>query len=151
MYRIIGGAAIILSCTLASSYITSIEKKKIEQAEAFIELVKYTRDQIDNYATPINKILSGSKDILFKLGIEKEISSFDELLPICTEECKKSILSFSESIGKGYREQQVKMCGGVLSELEGIRKKLVDAYPAKKKTNAALCLAAGGALVIALL
>ena len=43
------------------------------------------------------------------------------------------------------------MCGGVLSELEEIRKKLVDAYPAKKKTNAALCIAAGGTLLIALL
>ena len=150
MYRIIGGTAIILSCTMAASYINSLEKRKIEQAEALIELVKYTRDQIDSYAMPIEKILLGSKEILIKIGKEN-IKSFSELSEGCIEECRKTILLFGESIGKGYREQQVKMCDRVLSELESIRKKLAEAYPSKKKTNSALCFAAGGALLIALL
>ena len=155
MLKLIGGMAVMISCSLCASYITSLEKRKIEQTEAFIELIKHIRNQIDCYSMPIEKIFLSAKDMLLKLGIEKEIRTFSDLLSECEiesgEEAKKTLNTFAESLGKGYRENQVKMCDGVLSELEVIRKKLTDAYPSKKKTTAALCFAGGGALLIALL
>ncbi len=155
MMRIIGGSAIILSCALTVSCISSAEKKKIEQIEAFISLIKSIRHHIECYSMPIEKILLSSKDILLRLGVEKDISSFSQIFSeceiTCGEDFEKILRAFSISLGKGYREDQVKMCDMALSELEEIRKKLIAAYPAKKKTAAALCFAAGGALLIALL
>ena len=155
MMKIIGGGVLLLSCALTSSYIISAEKRKIEQLEAFIALIKRTKEMIDCYAMPIEKIFNSSGDILLRLGIEKDITDFSQLVSeceiLCGEDCRKILFVFSESLGKGYRENQVKLCDATLSELEEIRKRLVLAYPSKKKTTAALCFAVGGALLIALL
>lgn len=145
----------MLSCAMTASYIASAEKKKIEQTEAFIALVKYIKNQIDCYSMPMEKILHSCPELLLRLGIEKEISSLSELLSeceiVCGEDCKKILYTFSESFGKGYREHQVKRCDAAVTELEEIKKRLGTEYPSKKKTAAALCFAVGGALLIALL
>ncbi len=155
MMRIIGGSALLVSCALTSSYIISSEKNKIEQIEAFIALIKYTKERIDCYAMPIERILKSAGDILLRIGVEKDITDFSQLVSeceiVCGEDCKKSLSVFAGSLGKGYREHQVKLCDTTLAELEEIRKRLVSAYPSKKKTTAALCFAVGGALLIALL
>ena len=155
MMRIIGGCALLLSCALTSSYIISVEKNKIEQIETFISLIKSIRHHIECYSMPIEKILLSNKDILLRLGVEKDISSFSQILSeceiMCGEDCKKILNTFADTLGKGYREQQVKLCDATISALEEIKRKLVSAYPSKKKTTIALCFAFGGALLIALL
>lgn len=155
MMRIIGGSALLVSCALTSSYIISSEKNKIEQIEEFIALIKYTKERIDCYAMPLEMILKSAGDIILRLGVEKDITDFSQLIAeceiVCGEDCKKLLSVFAGSIGKGYREHQVKLCDTTLDELEEIRKRLVSAYPSKKKTTVALCFAAGGALLIALL
>lgn len=155
MMRIIGGCALLISCALTSSYIISVEKNKIEQIEAIIALIKRIRDRIDCYAMPVEKILNSAGDILLSLGIEKNITDFTQLLSeceiVCGEDCKKILNTFADTLGKGYREQQVKLCDTTISALEDIKRKLVSAYPSKKKTTIALCFAFGGALLIALL
>ena len=155
MLKLAGGAAVMISCAMASSYAVSVEKRKIEQLETFISLIKHVRNQIDCYSMPVEKILAMGSEFLKRLGVEDGTSDFSRLLSECKiecgEDCKKILYTFSENLGKGYREHQVKMCDGTLSELEDIRKRLLAAYPSKKKIAFALCFAAGGALLISLL
>ena len=155
MLRVIGGGAVVLSCILTSSYIASAEKSKIDQLEDLIMLIKYIRNQIDSYSTPIEKIMMECKDILLRLDVQEDVADFSRLLSVCEiksgDNCKNILNTFAASLGKGYREQQVKLCDTTLAELDAIRKKLTEEYPNKKKTAAALCFAAGGVLLIALL
>ena len=154
MIRLIGCAAVMLSCALAVSHISSVEKIKINKTETFISLIKRIRHEISCHSTPVEKILSSSKDILVSLGINKEITDFSQLISECEgicDNCEKVLKGFSASLGKGYREEEIKTCDAALSELENIRKKLAESYPVKRKTTAAVCFAAGGALLIALL
>ena len=155
MLRVIGGGALMLSCVLASSYVASVEKSKIDQLEDIILLIKNIRNQIDSYSAPIEKIMRECKDILLRLDVQEKITDFSQLLSVCEiksgENCKNILHTFADSLGKGYREQEVKLCDTTLAELDAIRKKLTEEYPNKKKTAAALSLASGGALLIALL
>ena len=155
MLKIIGGGALLISCILTSSYVASVEKSKIDQLEDFILLIKYIRNQIDSYSAPIEKIMRECKDILLRLDVQEEITDFSQLLLAreikSGDNCKNILHTFADSLGKGYREQEVKLCDVTIAELDTIRKKLTEEYPNKKKTAAALCLAAGGALLIALL
>ena len=154
MIKLVGGALIVIASIGTAYYISATEKKKIEQIEALIALIKYVRNQIDSFSMPIEKILSSCPVLLSRLGVNEKISSISELASRCDiscEECKKIINDFVLSLGKGYREREIKLCDKAIGELEDIKNRLVLSYPSKKKTAAALCLAFGGALLIALL
>lgn len=155
MIKLIGGALIMIFSAGAASYIVSCEKKKIEEIEGFIALLRYIRNQIDCFSVPMETILSSCPEILSKLGVDETTTSFSELISKCDmtsgEECKKIIREFALSLGKGYREQELKKCDKAIGELENIKNRMVASYPSKKKTTSALCLAIGGALLIALL
>ncbi len=155
MIKLIGGALIMIFSIGAASYIASGEKNKIEEIEGFIALIRYVRNQIDCFSMPIENILGSCPEILFKIGIDEKISSLSELVSkcemTCGEECEKIINDFAVSLGKGYRERELKICDKSIGELENIKNRLVVSYPSKRKTAAALCLAIGGALLITLL
>lgn len=154
MIKLIGGVMIVASSMSTASYIASHEKKKIEEIEAFISLIRHIRNQIDCFSMPMKNIFSSCSDILSKLGVSEKTSSLTELISkreIMCAECEKIINDFSSSIGKGHREREVKICDKAIGELEHIKEQLVSAYPSKRKTTAALCLAIGGAMLIALL
>ena len=98
MIRIIGGGALLLASALAASHVISLEKKKIDQLETFISLIRHTRERIDSYSMPLEKMidkisegvklirfcrkrldtLNSKVEILFKDdGAEGEFAEFD--------------------------------------------------------------------------
>ena len=155
MLKLLGGAAVILSSVMAARYISSFEKNKIKRIEGIISFIKHIRDSIDCYSMPIEKIITSGNALLWEMGIDKGKKELSELLcecgKGCGEDCEKILEAFSGTLGKGYREQQVRLCDEVISELESIRKKLVLVYPSKEKTTLAICFTLGGALLILLL
>ena len=66
-------------------------------------------------------------------------------------EAKHILEEFSETLGKNYRDRQIKLCDIAISSLEGVRGAEQKKYAVKKKTVNALCLAAGGMVVILLI
>lgn len=156
LVKIIGSVLLLISSALCASRMISAEKSKIDTIETFISLISYIRNQIDLYSSPIGKILDKiSSDTLDKLHLTSPPVKFDDLLkteglPI-GEETEKTLREFSSSLGKSYREMQIKLCDKALSELEAQKKKLQTAFPSRKKTILALCFGIGGVAVIALI
>ncbi len=152
--RLLGGAIILLVSAFSARSMISAEEKRIRELEAFIKLITYIRDQIDCYSTPIGKIFS-------------EYGGISELSPDCIpadledlllngrfsigDESLKTLSEFSKTLGKNYRETQIKLCSKAVSELEAQKNALVNALPARKKTIFAICLSVGGVAVIALI
>jgi hypothetical protein len=132
------------------------EKTKIDQIETFISIISYIRNQIDLYSSPIAKIFGDiGADMLDKLHLISSPKKFDDIINAnelyLGEETQKTLCEFSSTLGKSYREMQIKLCDKTLSELEAQKRTLQNAFPSRKKTILALCLGIGGVAVIALI
>ena len=154
--KLLGSALLITSSISASRVLIGIEQKRIKQTDSFIALIRYIRDRIDCYSTPIDKILSTCPDdILLEIGGRNGEFSFWELVSqndmVLDGEGKRILREFSESLGKNYRERQIKLCDSAISTLENYRKTKNADLTAKRKAINAICLAIGGITVIALL
>ncbi len=152
-----GGALMIVFASIfASADLIKREKRRIECVEGFLALVSYIKDRIECYSTPIKNILADCDPaILKKLGLDDPVSDFGQMISVCegllSEETLKTLREFSSTLGKSYRDVQIRVCGKTIGELEGQKNSLNAAYPSKRKTVIALCMALGGMAVIALI
>ena len=156
LVKTIGALVLLSSSALCASRMIAAEKAKIDQLETFISIISHIKSQIDLYSSPIPKIFSGiGKDMLDKLHLASPPKRFDEILDAnalyISEESEKTLREFSSSLGKGYREMQMKLCDKALSELEAQKRMLQNAFSPRKKTILALCFGVGGVAVIALI
>ena len=154
--KLVGSALVMISCIAVSRTVLTAERSKSEQIEAFISLLRYIRHQIDCYSIPMDRIFADCPlDILEPLGGKENDMSFERLLKrkeiILEGEAKHILEEFSETLGKNYRDRQIKLCDIAISSLEGVRGAEQKKYAVKKKTVNALCLAAGGMVVILLI
>ena len=129
---------------LISGYFISLEinkhmRKKLEIAEAYIELIQYIRRNIECYTMPIPEILHKfllEEQYSFK-NTEKNFSSIDELFisnsEMLEEKGYKTIKSFCNAIGKGYIEGEIKL--HVLYQWEGILIKKADLLHGNKRED----------------
>lgn len=151
--KIFGVAMILLSCFAISRMLISYESKKIRQIDSFIALIRYIRNQIDCYSIPMDKILSDcSSDIFDNIGGKPEELGFQKILDreeiIVDGEGRRILVEFGESLGKNYRDRQVKLCDSAVSSLEAVRHNEVKNYNGKKKTINVLCFAIGGIIIL---
>ena len=156
MVKLAGAVMIIISCLTTARTLTSLEKEKSDQLDSFIALIRYIRNRIDCYSIPIDKIFAECPDDIFDhLGGKEAGMSFDGLLSrknvTVSEDARGILEEFSKTLGKNYRERQIKLCDGAISSLESLRDGEKKKYNAKKKTVNALCLAAGGMVILLLL
>lgn len=154
-FKLIGGILLIFSAISASRALVGVEKRRLRQTDSFIALIRYIRDRIDCYSTPIDKILSTCpEDILFEISGGGELS-FKDLAArndiVLDGEGKRVLIEFSGSLGKNYRDRQIKLCDAAISSLEKYRKDKADELAVKKKAINAVCLAISGITVVALL
>ena len=153
----VGGALIIvLASVFASADLVACEKRRIECIEGFLLMVSYIKNSIECYSIPIKRIISECDPaILKKLGADGKQADFDQLILGCEdflrEDTLKTLREFSSALGKSYRDIQIRICNKTIGELEGQKKDLKDAYPSKRRTLIALCIAIGGMAVIALI
>lgn len=156
LVKAIGSGLLLISSALCASRMISAEKAKIDLLETFISVISYIKNQIDLYSSPIKKILDGiNEETLHRLHLNDPPQRFDDILEISElsigEETEKTLREFSSSLGKSYREVQIKLCDKTLSELEAQKNALKNAFPSRKKTILALCFGIGGVAVIALI
>ena len=151
--KLVGAALVTLSCAVASRAVISGERKKLIQLDSFIALIKYIRGQIDCYSAPIDRILSGCPaELLDELGGRSEGMTFKDLLEreelVIYGESFRVLDEFSSTFGKNYRDRQVKLCDGAVSELERIRSEAQKCFVSKKKTVKVMCAALGGLAIL---
>ena len=154
--KLIGAAMVLASCLATARTITSFEKTKCEQIDSFIALIKYIRNRIDCYSIPMDKIFAECPaELLETLGGRTDSPCFEELLRrksiLVDGEGRHILEEFSESLGKNYRDRQIKLCDSAISSLEAVRAAESKNYTSKRKTVNALCIVAGGMVIILLL
>jgi hypothetical protein len=154
MIRLVGAGLMFSSTAYLALRMIQTEKKKIERISAYVNIVSYVKNQIDLYSLPIEKILKSiDPSALEVLGMEAAPDRFEELILLdgVMEETQKTLREFSFSLGKSYREMQIKLCEKALGELERQKITLATAFPARKKTILALSFGICGMAVIALI
>lgn len=155
LLKLMGGALLLGACFCISYYFSSTERKRMAKVRGVSSLVRYIKDKVDCYSMPIDKILlSCREDILFNLGVEKNVSDLSELCKeleaMCDRESEKILKSLARDFGKGYREHQMKMCDVAVSALEKHLEILENAYPMRKRRIITVCFSLGGMILIAI-
>ena len=151
--KIIGAMMIAASCAASSVTLISHERKKLCQSDSFIALIKYIRNQIDCYSMPIDRIfLECPGEILDELGGKEDKMTFSGLLSResveVDGETSRILSEFASSLGKNYRDRQVRLCDAAISELERVRGIAQKDFSVKKKTIGAMCTVLGGLVII---
>lgn len=154
--KLVGASLLVSSSAYCAHRMISVERERINRLSAYIDIILHIKSQIDLYSLPIEKILrSIDRSVLDRIEAASHPSRFDDLISLddqyVGEGTQKILREFSSSLGKGYREMQIKLCDKTISELENQKKELTDAFPSRKKTIIALCFAVCGMALIALI
>ena len=156
LIKIFGGTMLIASSVLFAERAISEDKRRIDQLEAYINIISYIKDRIDLYAVPLEKIFKDiDKDKLKVIGIDLPPKSCSDMLIsdglLIGDDARKTLSDFALSLGKGYRETQIKLCDQTILALMSQKKRALEELPSRKKTILALCLGVGGVTAIALI
>lgn len=129
-----------------SREINNYENKKLTQTDAFITLINHIKLNIDCYALPVPSILqSCDRGLICDCGGENApmsgISEFINGCDICLDANIYAVLtSFADSLGKGYRESEIRLCDLCISELSAYKNGLLEKLGKSKKLCTTICL-----------
>ena len=149
------GALTLLLCSLEiAKRLNRAAREDIRIIEAYTELIRYVRTQIDCFAMPIGEILKKCDGGLL-VGCGWQSDSIPESLyeiytscPVKDGEASKLISSFCADFGNSYLDSQIKLCDTCIEELEKRRTELFTALGARVKLNLTLCISSSLALII---
>ncbi len=154
IYRIVGATLIAFSGAAAVGVLNGAARSALVQAEAAVALARYLRSQIECFMLPLTKALERCpREIYDALGYfaEQPPQSLRLLADngyITDKDIKKILISLGDSLGLGYREQQISLCDHAIGLLETRRQTLAAQLPSKQRLNASLCLSGALAAVI---
>ena len=156
MIKFFGCVLVLFASFGMSSCILGKDRERISHARELIDFIRFIKDKVECYSMPIDQIIGLYHGrMLLNSGGEKEICGLSDIFMndemICDDDVKNMLLSFAGDFGKVYREQQVKLCDDVLTDLVRYLKGLESKFPARKKTVMTLCFAAGGIILIMLM
>jgi hypothetical protein len=155
--KLAGGILIVASLVMIYKNNARHQQRKIEQIRAFVYLIRHISRMIECYAMPIPDIFHSMEDDLLRCFSVKgeRVNSLTELLDkceiVCGEESEVCLRALADSLGKGYRDSQIKLCNVTAEKLEKIKNKIENDYLPKNKAVAALCICLGGLVLIILL
>lgn len=154
MVRLIGCGLILAAGCGAALLCVRTQRHRLEVLDAWIELIAHARLQIDHFLTPKDEILAAlDPDLLRRLGGAPADRSFSSLLRQTegqlSDGARRLIVSFTEGIGNGYREEQVRACDYYVDALRVLYGREAEALPARIRVQVALCWTA--ALGVAIL
>lgn len=132
---------------------------RIDRVEAWIALLRLTGNQIDCFSLPVPEILARCEtNLLRRLGWSGEEPPADFCALVhsdasegLTMEGKRIACGFSEEIGKGYRQEQLRACDYSIGLFSAERDRLLSQLPQKRRRDITLCMAAALGTVILLL
>lgn len=151
--KIIGGIIVMFGGYMIYRIMNRAEKKKLEQLDGIIALLRFIRLQIDCYLIPVREILRRcDKKILEKCGASGESEDFASLVmtldPMPDKEIMGILRSYSGELGSSYRDEQLRSCDRYISMLTKYRDELAEEAKKKQKSSLAVCLCASAGLII---
>lgn len=126
---------------------------KRNNLEHLINLVRYIKTQIDCFMLPVDKIISDyTANNDSQISSELKKSSFpksaENLKSIVGDEEYEAFLYLAKSLGRGYRDEQLKLCDICTKSLESVLEKQKSDMQPKIKTHRAFCLLGSVMIII---
>lgn len=154
MLRLVGCLLILSSGSGAAFLCARAERKRLDVLDGWIDLISYVRAKIDCFLTPQDEIFASlDPDRIRHCGGSAACRSFAELLDASerylSPDSRRLAAAFTDGIGDGYREAQVRACDYYIDALRDIRGKTAAGLPARIRVRVALCLCAAiGAAIL---
>ena len=156
MMRLIGAAGIFLASLGVSRFFCSVEREKMQCAEAFLELIR----QIDRHIVCFNRpfpeivrLLDPELRVTCRLsptGENLEVM-FDAASPPLPAGCERIVREFAHELGRSYRDEQIAACAAAISALDAEtaaeRRRLAE----RIRLIRGICLCGGLAVIILLI
>ena len=153
--KLLGVFLILLSGVSGVAYTARAERKRLAVLDAWIELIRLIRGQIDLFLMPLDEILgTADKRIFSVLGVQGSHVDMQALLassaPYLEKDCHRHLTTLVRELGGSYREEQLRCCDHCLVQIQAAREELGKHLPARLKTKGAmiLCAAMGVALLL---
>lgn len=158
--KMIGAAALFSSVAALSLISKRRDAQRMKRLEGQMNFVRFVRDRIDRYLSPISEILRDcEKDILSSVLIGCEADGY------CDTEGLRAILrsgryysdggsvfdSFLASLGSSYRENEIAGCDDCIKGLSAVYEKLSRELPKERKSRGVLLFCLAAAIVIILI
>ena len=154
------GAVLLLATGIGGAVtLNRRAEARIDRVEAWISLLRLTKNQIDCFSLPLGEILGRCEGtVLRRMGWEASAApeDFSALLSLTgegylSEEGGRIAAGFCEEIGKGYRGEQLRTCDYSIGLFCAERDRLLSALPGCRKRNTTLLMALAVFTVIILL
>ena len=151
------GVGVILCCGIFSGlFFAAFERRRLEQAEGFLSLLRLIRLQIDCFSMPVSRILSQcDKSVLSACGAAAPQSDFKALVRdtklYLSEEMCRLLTDFAGRLGGSYREEQLRCCEYYLARLAPYCDTLRAELPKRERMALFLPPALSVALILLLL
>ena len=122
------GLALLAACgVLGGVLLTRFERAKCLQTEAFVDLIRNVRLQIDCFSTPLGNILASLDDKLYAaLGAPRaaDLSTLlSQTVLLVDRDIAKYLWDFAAALGSGYREEELRYCDHYLALLTPLAQK----------------------------
>lgn len=158
IYKMLGGACLLSSGLWVYFVRDKFEKKKCIQLDAYINLLKHIKNQVECYMKPIDLIISScSSDLITLCGISQleNLENVEKMLDKASfyidDDAIDMLYSFSKDYGKGYLDEQIKSCEKYTQALEELRAVYYDKRRKDKKLSLAISISISLSLFLILL
>ncbi len=148
--KLLGGVLMLAACAADGAVRYIADKRSMDTVVGYIELMKYIRMQIDLYLTPLDGIFAKMPtEMLEKCGYhEKKRPRGLRELVIDGCVCRRELEGAVRELGRGYREEELKLCDGCIFLLAEKLEKMKRELPNERRTRTVLELSAASALIL---
>ena len=157
-YKLLGACGLFASGLWTFLIRESYQNKKIVQLQGYIRVISYIKNQISCYMLPVDKILRDCDErLLHDCGLYSSVrpKSIEEILDNSViyfdDEIREKLNLFAKDFGKGYLNEQIKLCDRYISELKSIYEHFSVERSKDKKLSLAICLSISLSLILILL
>ncbi len=159
MVKAVGAVVILSSAVFWSASQKKKDGERLRRLEAQIAFVRFIRDRIDRYLSPITEILRDCDEGVLRgvcIGCEDGECMDVQALRVLLRSGEyyadggEIMDSFLSSLGSSYREGEIAGCDICLRELSAVYDKFEKELPRERKGRCvlALCLAAGIVIIL---
>ena len=157
IFKLLGACGVAISGLVFVKETLAYDKLKISQADAYIGLIEYIKNQVECYNIPIDKIIESSdRDNLNKCGaLNTGYKTVADVVNAANmyidEEIVDILMKFANEFGTVYRDEQLKMCNYHINELREYRKKTDEKISKERKMHFGLSVCFAASLILLLI
>lgn len=134
------GILVLLIAALYYSYSQQwLGKRKYKMLEELCDLLRWIQKNIECFVKPLDEIsheytspLLASYDFYKKWQTIDLLTAFEEL-PYLTDDVRKVLQQYGKSAGRGYKEEELRLCRYTCEQLNELRSKQAKDLHTKKR------------------